>query len=312
MKVLVAEPSGVIGRRAVRRLVAAGHAVSGLVRDESRTALVESLGAQPVAGDVLDGESLLRAAKGAEAIVNLAAAMPIGLSLAETKAAWEANDRTRTEGTRNLLRAARAVGTQVYVQESLLYVYGDQGDRWVDEEIVPERTRLTAAALDAEELVLGANGDDLATVVVRFGVVYSRDAWHTQLLISQARKRQLPILGDGTGFWSLIHAEDAARATVHAVEDAPGRAVYNVADDRPAPLAELFTYLADQLGTGAPRKVPVLAARVFVGKDLTKLLSGSIRLSNRLIKEELGFEPVYPSYREGLAEVLAEPVAEPI
>ena len=159
--------------------------------------------------------------------------------------------------------------------------------------------------------MLGANGDDLATVVLRFGVVYSRDSWHTQLLISQARKRRLPILGDGRGFWSLIHAEDAARATVQALEDAPGGAIYNVADDQPVAMAELFNELTRQLGARAPRKVPVLAPRALVGKDLTALLTGSIRLSNRLIKEELGFEPAYRSYREGLAELLAEPVPEP-
>jgi 2-alkyl-3-oxoalkanoate reductase len=309
MKVLVAGPSGVIGCPTVRRLIEAGHEVLGLARSERGEAIVRSLGATPVGGDVLDAESVRRAARGVEAVVHLAIALPTGHK--QSRQAWEEHDRARLEGSRNLVAAARAAGAQVYVQESILLVYGDQGERWVTEEDEPPRQALTASALEAEQLALAANDDRLATVVLRFGTVYGRDSWHTQLLVSLARKRQLPILGDGQGYWSLVHAEDAAQAVVRAMEDGPGGAVYNVSDDEPVRMADFVRYLADRLGAAAPHKIPLLAARVVAGKDAVTILSSSIRLSNRLLREELGFEPRYPSYREGLDAVLAEPLEEP-
>jgi 2-alkyl-3-oxoalkanoate reductase len=309
MRVLVAGPTGVLGRPTVRRLVRAGHEAVGLVRSDEKAALVRSLGGAAVRGDVLDAESVLEAARGAEAVINLATAIPT--ARVERRSAWELNDRVRREGARNLIRAARRVGAQVYVQGSVLYVYGDHGESWIDEEASTTSHPMIDSAIEAEEATREANGDGLATVILRFGTPYARDAWHTQLLVDRARKRELPILGDGRGFWSLIHADDAARATVLAMEDGPDGAIYNVADDEPVRMADLVTYLAELLGAPAPRRVPTMAARLLAGNDVTSLLSSSIRLSNRLIRDELGFEPAYPSFREGLAEVLAGPVPEP-
>ena len=308
LKVLVAGPSGVVGRPTVRRLIEAGHEVVGLTRSEAAAEVVRSLGGTAVMGDLLDAASVLRAAEGVGAVVQIALALPTGFQ--QMKAQVAALERLTVEGTDNLLRASRQVGAQVYVHESVQYVYGDQGERWVDEETELPKKPPVRAALEAEERVRTANGDGLETVILRFGFVYARDAWHTQLLVSQARKRMLPIAGGGQGYWSLVHAEDAARAVVLAMEDAAGGAVYNVVDDEPVRLAEVVTFLAEQVGGSSPPKVPKLAVRAFAGKEAVDLLSGSIRLSNRLIRHHLGFEPAYPTYREGLAAILAEGVPE--
>lgn len=310
MRVLVAGPSGVLGRPTVRRLVEAGHAVIGLVRGDVGADVVRSLGGMPVPGNVLDADAVLRAAQDAEAVLNLVPAIPTGFGV--TRSEWDANEQRRLEVTRNLIRACQAAGVGVFVQQSVHYVYGDQGEQWVDEELPPPRESLLPSALEAERLAVAANSGSLETVILRLGTVYGHDAWHTQLLVSLARKRQLPTLGDGKGYWSLIHAEDAAQAIVLAMEDGPAGSIYNVGDNEPVRMAELVTHLADQLAAPSPWNVPTLLARAAAGKDVVKLLSSSIRLSNRLLRQELGFAPAYPTFREGLAQVLAQPMPEPL
>lgn len=304
MKVLVAGPSGVLGKPTVRRLVEAGHDVTGLARSDAGADLVRALGGTPVRGDVLDPAAVLAAAQGAEAVLNLASAIPTGFNV--NRAAWEANEEQRLLITRNLIGAAREAAVGLFVQQSVHYVYGDRGEQWVDEDVPRVDTSLLPTAIEAERLTEEANAGGLETVILRLGTVYARDAWHTQLLVSLARKRQLPILGGGKGYWSMVHAEDAAQAFVRATEDGPSGAVYNVVDDEPVRMADFVSYLAEQLGAGSPWKVPTLVARAAAGKDVVALLSSSIRLSNRLLREELGFEPTYRSFREGLAEMLAE------
>lgn len=304
MKVLVAGPSGVVGRPTVRLLVEGGHEVVGLVRSEEKVGVVRALGATPILGDVLDPESVTRAAQGVEAVVHLAVGLPT--DPAPSRSDWATSDRRYVDGARNLIAAARAVGAHVYVQPSVLYVYGDHGEAWVDEKAPPKGGPMAKGPLEGEAIALAANGDGLDAMVLRFGSLYGRDAWHTQFLVSQARERELPILGDGKAYWGLVHAEDAARATVLAMVDAPAGSIYNVADDEPVRMGELVAYLAEQLGAPPPRKVPTLAARVLAGTDVVSLLSSSIRLSNRRLKRDLGFAPSYPSYREGLAEVLGQ------
>ena len=303
MKVLLAGASGVLGRPTTRNLVDAGHDVVGLVRSDEAADVIRSLGGTPMRGDVLDAEAVRVAAEGAEAVVNLTAAVPTG---ADVKQAAKENDRLRMEGTRNLLAAAGAVGAQVYVHESVVYVYGNRGTTWVTEEDEP-KGKLATAAQEAEALVRASG---LPWVILRFGSVYGREAWHTQLMVSQLKKRMLPIVGEGDNYWSLVHAEDAGLATARAVEDAADNSIYNVCDDQPVKMGELFAHFAELLGAQPPMQVPGIVARMAVGGDVLDVLTSSIRMSNRAIKQDLGFEPAYPSYREGLAQVLSAPLPE--
>ncbi len=309
MRVLVAGASGVIGRPAVRELLKAGHEVVGLARSDAAATVVRELGGDVAYGDLLDAKDVLAAAHGAEAIVNLAGVLPAGKE--NSRAAWEQTSAVWKRGTEHLLAAARAADIQVYVQASLALLYGPHGDEWVTEQTMLAGSGLVEAALTAEWSVLKAAADGVPVVVLRLGTVYGRDAWHTRMLAAQAREHALTIVGDGTAFWSLLHAEDAGRAIAVAVDDAEAGAVYNVADDQPIRMADLLGLIARLAGAPQPSRVPALLARAVVGADIVTLLTTSVRLSNRAIKQDLELGLRYPTPEEGLREVLSKPVPAP-
>lgn len=302
MRVLVAGASGVLGRPTVRQLRAAGHEVVGLARSAASAETVAALGAASVRGDVLDAASVLAAARGADAVLNLVGTLP---APADGRAIdWNGLDRTWRAGTRNLLDAARAADAELFVQASLGLLYGDHGDAWVTEETPLAEKTVLAAARAAEDAVAEAGRAGLPTVILRLGTVYARDAWHTRLLAEQARQGALPVLGDGAAYWSLLHAEDAAAGMVRALEDAQAGTVYNVCDDRPVRMAELFAAIARLLGGRPPSRVPGLVARAVVGADVVRLLTTSVRLSNRAIRQDLELDLRFPTYEDGLREAL--------
>ncbi|MFN8636250.1 MAG: NAD(P)-dependent oxidoreductase [Chloroflexota bacterium] len=309
MRVLVAGASGALGKPTVRELLAAGHQVVGLARDDAAAAVVRELGAEVARGDLLDSAAVLAAADGAEAIVNLSGALPVG---SETKrSAWGRLEAVWRQGTQSLLDAASAVDVQVYLQASLGLLYGDRGDAWVTEETPLARESLMAAALDADRLVQKAGQDGLPTVTLRLGMIYGRDAWHTRILAQQARQKTLAVVGDGGAYWSLVHVDDAARAIARAVDDAAEGAVYNVSDDRPMKMLELLSLIAKLTGAPQPTKVPAMIARALVGGDIITLLTTSVRLSNRAIVQDLELELAFPTAEDGLKVVLGEPLPDP-
>ncbi|MGE3269046.1 MAG: NAD-dependent epimerase/dehydratase family protein [Chloroflexota bacterium] len=309
MRVLVAGASGVLGQPTVRELLAAGHTVAGLARSDAAASTIRDLRAEVVRGDLLDAASVLAAAEGAEAIVNLSGALPAGAQL--SRSGWDELGQVWREGTRNLLVAAQVVGVEVLVHASLGLLYGDHGDDWVTEETPLGGAGLAAAVLEADQAVQAAAADGLAAVTLRLGVVYGRDAWHTRMLAAQARQRALVIVGDGKAYWSMLHADDAGRAIARAVDDAEAGAIYNVADDRPTRMADLVSLVARLSGAPEPRRVPALMARMLVGADVVSLLTTSVRLSNRAIKQDLDPGLHYPTPEEGFHEVLRTPVPAP-
>jgi nucleoside-diphosphate-sugar epimerase len=311
MRVLVAGASGVLGQPTVRELLTAGHAVVGLARDDRAEAIIRDLGAEAARGDVLNQSDVTRAAEGAEAIVNLTGALPTGTDGKSARANWEQLGKVWRQGTEHLITVAKAAEVQVLVHASLALLYGDRGDAWVTEETELAPEPLVEAALDADRAVTSAAEEGLSAVVLRLGVVYGRDAWHTQILAKQARQRALAIVGDGKSYWSLLHADDAGRAIARAVDDAEAGSVYNVADDRPAQMADLLGLIARLTGAPQPSRVPALLARALVGGDVVSLLTTSVRLSNRAIKQDLELTFQYPTAEEGLKAVLSEPLPDP-
>jgi nucleoside-diphosphate-sugar epimerase len=278
MRVLVAGASGVLGQPTVRELLKAGHEVVGLVRDDRAEAIVRELGAETARGDLLDATAVSSAAKHAEAIVNLAGALP---TATDGKAGWERMERVWRQGTRHLVKAAQEVDVQILVHASLGLLYGEHGESWVTEETSLASNGLIDAALDAEKSVTSAADAGLPVVILRLGTVYGRDAWHTRLLAQQARQRALTIVGDGKAYWSLLHAADAGRAIARAVDDAEAGAIYNVADDRPTQMGDLLALIARLTGAPQPSRVPAILARAIVGGDVVSLLTTSVRMSNR-------------------------------
>ena len=308
MRVLVAGASGVLGQPTVRELLEAGHEVVGLARDGRAEEVIRALGAEVARGDVLDRSAVSRAAEGAEAIVNLTGALP---TAKDGKAGWEQQERVWREGTGHLVAAARAVEAQVLVHASLGLLYGDHGESWVTEETALAEKGQIEAALDAERTVLKAAEAGLPAVTLRLGTVYGPDAWHTRLLAQQARQRALAIVGDGKAYWSLLHGDDAGRAIALAVDDAEAGAIYNVADDRPTQMGDLLALIARLTGAPQPSRIPAMVARAVVGGDVVRLLTTSVRLSNRAIKQDLELTFRFPIPEEGLRAVLSEPLPDP-
>ncbi|HEX2392169.1 MAG TPA: SDR family NAD(P)-dependent oxidoreductase [Solirubrobacterales bacterium] len=310
MKVFVAGASGAIGRPTVRQLVAAGHEVTGMTRREERAEEIRAAGAEAVVCDVYDAAALNEAVGAArpEAVVHLLTALPPRFRLRSNYLA--ATNRIRTEGTRNLIAAAREAGARRMVAESVAFFYRPEGDSVKDEEaplfeeVGPPFREAVAAARDLECQVLEAEGID--GIVLRYGWLYGPGTYFARGG-SQAQdtlKRRLPVVGPGTGISSFVHVDDAGAATVAAVEGGPP-GVYNIVDDDPAPMRRWLPVYAEALGAKRPRKVPLWLARLVAGGAMADAAVAMRGATNEKAKRELGWRPAHPSWRQGFAESLA-------
>jgi nucleoside-diphosphate-sugar epimerase len=311
VRVFVAGATGAVGRPLVPKLVTAGHEVTGMTRSESKSEDVRRAGARAVVADVFDVDALGAAMEVArpEVIVHELTALPdrIDSRKADT---YAATNRIRTEGTRNLIEAARAAGARRLVCQSIAFAYRMDGEGLKTEEdpLLSEAAGAFGSAVSAlremEAMVLGSDGLD--GLVLRYGFFYGPGTYYAANGTStdDVRRRRLPIVGKGSGVFSFVHVDDAADATVAAVErGAPG--VYNVTDDEPAPMTEWVPVFAQAAGAKPPRRAPVWLARFVAGKDVSNFAVGLRGASNEKAKRELGWEPAHPSWRSGFAESLA-------
>ena len=295
MKVFVAGATGVLGRRAVRELVRAGHEVTGVARSEEKAALVRSLGATPVLlDDLFDADAVKAAVAGHDAVLNLATHVPPP-SAAALPGAWAEHERIRDEGARNLVDAANAAGASVYVQESLAFVYEDGGDRWLDESSPLIGGRVAGAVAAAEAHAARFDGRH---VVLRFGQFYAADTSQMELAMKLARRGASLYIGDGDGYAPMIACDDAATAVVAAL-DAP-EGVYNVCDDVPLTRRDSDAALAAAVGVKRLVRAPA------VGGGAMALFKLSNRPTNARFKEATGWSPRYPSVGEGFRAMVAE------
>lgn len=305
MRVFVAGATGVLGRPLVRALVAAGHFVAGSTRHALRVPLIEADGGRGFVCDALDRTAVHEtlAATSPDVVIHQLTALPTGAR--KVRASFKATNRLRTEGTRNLVDAAIAAGARRVIAESVAFLYEPAGPRVVDEDApvwrdAPGAYGAALAALQTlERTVLGADG--IEGVVLRYGYLYGPATWWAPdgLLTRLVRRRLVPIVGDGAGVLSMLHVDDAATATVRALDhDAPG--VYNVTDDDPASFAELLPVFASLVGAKPPRQVPVGPVRLLGGRTVVALLTAQRGASNAKAKAELGWTPRYSSWREGL------------
>jgi 2-alkyl-3-oxoalkanoate reductase len=311
MKVFVAGASGAIGRPLVRQLLAAGHEVTGMTRREQNAEAIRAAGAKDIVCDVFDAAALESAVRKAapEAVIHELTALPSRLD-PKAKDALAPTNRLRLEGTRNLIAAARAAGARRLIAESVAFFYVPEGD-WVKGEDAPAFGKAAGpfgeagkALAELERQVTGTEG--LAGVVLRYGwfygpgTYYDRDGSQTE----DFHKRRMPIVGKGTGIFSFIHVEDAASATVAAVDRGePG--AYNVVDDEPARLSEWAPAFAEAVGAKKPRRVPVWLARIVAGAAAAEMTTKQRGASNAKAKRELGWQPSYPSWRQGFADPAA-------
>ncbi|MFD6398586.1 NAD-dependent epimerase/dehydratase family protein [Nocardia sp. NPDC060249] len=307
MQVLLAGATGAIGRPLLRALTANGHTVSALVRNPGAHPLVRELGATPVTADVLDRDGLLRAVDGlrADAVIHQATA----LRDAKVQRRIPADDPTgllRTVGTANLLDAAAVVGAGRFVAQSLILGYGyhDHGDRLITERdqfgvydggVADEVVR---ACVAGESQVFDAPGID--GIALRYGLFYGPGAFSDLFADMMRKHRPVGPLGSG-GVNTWVHVDDAADATVAALErGAPGRA-YNIADDHPITWREFFAEVARTQRTPRPIRLPAWMIRSAVPYIGALMSDTSMRISSRLAHDELGWRPKYADVGAGLA-----------
>jgi len=319
MKVFVAGATGVLGRALVPQLVARGHEVVGMTRSASKQDLVRSLGARPVVADALDPDAVAQAVASAEpeVIVHQLTALSGKMSIRDARHPDRSSmaimtNRLRTEATDHLLAAGRAVGARRFVAQSFgAFRWARAGGQVLSEAdpIDPNPPGALLAALvgilHVERAVPAIEwGEGL---VLRYGGFYGPGtaislAPDAQMAVP-IRKRQFPIVGGGGGVWSHVYIDDAAAATVAAVNHGePG--VYNVVDDEPAPVREWLPVLASALGAKPPRRVPRWVARLTAGETATLMMTESRGASNAKAKRELGLQLRYPSWRQGFAHGL--------
>ena len=297
MKIFIAGATGVVGRRVVPRLVAAGHQVTAVARTPEKGRWLSQQGANPVGVDLFDAAAVRGAVAGHEVVINLATSIPPS-SRAFLPGAWRENDRTRRVASRNLVDAAIAGGATRFIQESFAPIYADRGDEWIDERAPVRPARYNRSVLDAEaaaERFTGGGGGGRTGVVLRFALFYGPDSGFTLDTIRYVRKGWAPALGAPTGFVSSVSHDDAAAAVVAALDARAG--VYNVVDDEPMRRRDYYDSLAATLGVAPPRFPPAWLARVT--GSLGELLARSQRISNRKLKDECNWRPMIPSVRDG-------------
>jgi nucleoside-diphosphate-sugar epimerase len=304
VKVFLAGATGAIGRPLVRMLLADGHELTGMTRSAAKAQELRAAGAQAVVADALDAPAVTRALAeaGPEVVINQLTAIPARIDPRKVERDFALTNRLRTEGTRILIEAARAAGAERMIAQSIVLVYAPGPPGTVHGESDPvslsppkgyERTG--GALVELERQVLDAGGQ-----VLRYGFFYGpgTSVSRAGAIGSDVRRRRLPVLGGGTGVWSFIHIEDAARATVATLANStPG--AYNIVDDEPARVAEWIPALADALGAPAPMRVPALLARPLAGSYGITTMTEAQGASNALAKRELAWQPSFPSWREG-------------
>ncbi len=292
-EVLLTGATGVIGRELVPALTHAGWSVRALVRGDAQAEQVRRQGARPVSGDLLDAESVRRAGDGIDAVLHFATAIPRDR---QAPGAWEANDRLRIQGTQNLIGAARAGHARRVVAQSVVMLYGDHDDAWIDEDtpIDPSPPAHLRSAAMLERAVLDA--EDLAPIVLRGGLLLGSGTGTGEQLLDTARTGRLALDGDGEHFLSLVHPADLAQAVLLALDHAPSRTILNVVDDEPVRQRELYAAAAQLTGGPRPSSRP------------SEVPPPSLRCSNRRLRA-LGFQPRYPTYHANLRTIEAGPPA---
>jgi nucleoside-diphosphate-sugar epimerase len=299
MRVLVAGASGAIGTRLVPKLIDAGHEVVGTHKSPDHADRLRALGAEPLQLDLLNRGAVIRevVVHRPDAIVHQATALSHMTDLKNFDRTFHQTNLLRTRGTDALIRAAQEAGVRRFVAQSYASArYARTGGMIKHEEDpldgnpAPTMRESVAAMAHLEQQVIAAGG-----IALRYGAFYGAE---NDGLVGPVRKRQFPIAGGGGGVWSFIHLEDAATATVLALEhDAP--AIYNVVDDDPAAVREWLPVLAEALGAKPPRRVPRWLAGLFAGEAAVMMATESRGAGNAKAKRELGWTLRYPSWREG-------------
>ena len=312
MRVFVAGATGAIGRPLVRQLREAGHEVVGTTRSPERADGLREQGVEPAVLDARDTDALRAAVMEAEpeVVINQLTNLPDKINYRKPAETFGSSNELRGIVGPVLAGLAAEAGARRLISQSVCFYYASTGKRAHGEEDpllelppeVPLSQGITAQTA-LERATLETPG--LEGIVLRYGYFYGPGARSVPggFTVDEVRRRRYPIVGDGAGIFSLVHVEDAAGATVAAVErGTPG--IYNACDDEPAPQAEWLPAYAEALGAKPPRRVPVWLVKLVAGRQATLLATRLEGASNEKAKRELGWELRYPSWREGFTRGL--------
>jgi nucleoside-diphosphate-sugar epimerase len=305
MRVFVAGATGAIGRYLIPSLVAAGHEVTGSTRSPAKADELARAGAVPAIVDGLDREAVLKAVQAAqpEVIVHQMTSLASMRNFRNFDKEFATTNELRRRGTDYLLEAAREAGTRRFLAQSFIGWNNERTggpvkneDDPLDPDPLPATRQAMAAIRHVEETVPRAVPEGL---VLRYGMLYGPGA--SESMLDVVRKRQMPVIGGGTGIWSFTEVTDAAAATALAVtRGAPG--IYNIVDDDPAPVSQWLPYLSECLGVRRPWRAPAWLGRLLAGPLVVSLMTQARGSDNAKAKRELGWQPRYPSWRDGFPE----------
>ncbi len=314
MRVFVAGAGGAVGRRLLPMLVARGHQVTGTASRPESAEQIRRLGAEPIVVDGLDpvgiGEAVARAEP--DAIIHQMTALSGTPDFKHFDRWFALTNRLRTEGTDNLLAAAKASGVKRFIAQSFTGWSNSREGSWIkteddplDPHPVKAQTQTLAAIRYLERAVLEA---PLEGIVVRYGGLYGPGS--SEALGGILRKRMFPVIGNGAGIVSSTHIDDAASGTLSALER--GRhGIYNIVDDEPTPTREFIPAIAEALGAPRPLRIPAWLGRLVAGEVAVTMMTEGRGSSNAKAKRELDWQPIWPSWREGFRRGLDTPVPLP-
>ncbi len=303
MRVILVGGTGVLGRSFCRQFQGRVGEVTAIVRDLEKGRVLEQLGVRVIPGSILSPDSLEGSLPGHDAVINFASSIP--RKNKSNPRDWEVNDQLRIQGTSNLLKA---IGNRsiFYCQAGIAFLYGDHKGNWVDETDPTYPNAITRSAGEMEKQFIEADLDGLRGASFRFSAFYHPEAWHTQFMIHELRKRRVPIIGDGTFFWNLIHVDDAAAAVITVLrnmDQIQDKEIINVSDGQPVQCKDMLNCVANLLDVHEPIRIPQFVARIVLGAEEFEILTASYRCRTERIKA-LGWQPQFASYREGFESVL--------
>jgi len=309
MRIFVAGGTGAIGRPLVAALVAAGHDVTVFSRSAERVAALGLPDVAAAVGDALREDEVTSSVQRAapDVVINQLTSLAQSANPLAVKRGFDQTSRLRREASGTLVAAARTAGARRVIAQSISFVYRPgPGMRSETDPLWTEATgqigRLAHSLATLESATLG--DAQVEGVVLRYGSFYGPGTYFAPggLYASMLSRRLLPVAGDGAGRFGLVHIDDAAAATVAALDGPVG--IFNVVDDVPAPASEWLPYVATLLGAKPPRRVPEAVARVGAGKFLAYLMCDQPAVSNERARTELGWSPRFPDWHDGLRDAL--------
>jgi nucleoside-diphosphate-sugar epimerase len=297
MNVFTTGATGVLGRVVSRLLLDGGHYVRALAQNAHSESRLRSTGVEIFRGSLFDPASLRDGVRGCDAILHLATRIP-PLNRASSRSAWKENDRIRTEGTKNLISVALDSAVSTLIYPSVVFIYPDRGDEWIDADTPPVPSLLLQSTLTAESEVERFTQNGKRGIVLRMGGFYGPTTTSTQYILRMTRYGLAVVVGRADAYQSLIWVDDAALAVIDALlRGAAG--IYDIVDDEPLKRRELAAALADVIGRRWLVRPPTLLFRLFAGKHLM-FMTRSQRVSNRKFKAETGWSPMVANAKLGL------------